>query len=142
MAGDGSRLLAAVVSIGLFAAGCGGQGDVVPVSGRVTLNGQPLAGATVAFQPVSPGMNERPEACGSAGRTDASGQFTLRLIEPDRDGALVGEHIVTISTGSAAGGDAAALKGERLPKAWRDGSQRFEVPAGGTAAANFEVKVP
>jgi hypothetical protein len=134
------RRQAAAILLAVLLAGCGWESNVVPVSGRVTLNGQPLAGAIVAFQPVSPGINERPEACGSAGRTDASGNFTLRLIDPERDGALVGEHIVTISTATAASGDAAALKGERLPKSWRDGSQRFEVPEGGTTSANFEIR--
>jgi len=121
--------------------GCGGP-NVAPVSGRVTLNGQPLAGAHVTFQPVSPGPNIRPEVAGSAGRTDAAGRYTLRLVEPDRPGALVGEHRVAISTAAGPDSDGVAPKGERVPKAWRDGSKRFEVPAGGTSAANFELKSP
>jgi hypothetical protein len=122
-----------------LAAGCG-QGDVAPVSGRVTLNGQPLPHANISFQPVSPGPSVRPDTAGSAGRTDADGHFTLRLIDPDRDGALVGKHVVTITTATSATGDNSAAKGERVPKSWRDGSQQFDVPAGGTTAANFDLK--
>src|SRR5262245_60968169 len=125
--------------LSVAAVGCGGP-DVARVSGKITLNGQPLAGAHVTFQPISPGPNVRPEVAGSVGRTDASGHYSLRLVEPDRAGALVGEHRVTISTAEAAETDGAAPKGERVPKSWRDGSQRFTVPAGGTSAANLELK--
>jgi hypothetical protein len=123
----------------LLVAGCDSP-DVVPVSGRVTLNGQPLAGACVTLQPTGLGPGERPEAAGSVGWTDDDGRFKLRLIEPERDGALVGVHIVTITTAESEAGDAAATKGERVPKHWRNGSQRFEVPAGGTREANFDLK--
>jgi hypothetical protein len=123
----------------LSAAGCDSP-DVVPVSGRVTLNGQPLAGACVTLQPTGLAPGERPEAAGSVGRTDADGRFTLRLIDPEQDGALVGVHVVTITTASAGKGDGAAARGEQVPKNWRNGSQRFEVPPGGTSAANFDLK--
>jgi hypothetical protein len=139
MAGLRQHRIIAAALLSLALAGCGGP-DVAPVSGRITLNGQPLAGAHVTFQPVSPGPNVRPEVAGSVGRTDAAGQYSLRLVEPDRAGALVGEHRVTISTAEATDSDGAVPKGERVPKSWRDGSQRFTVPAGGTSAANFELK--
>lgn len=126
--------------LSLALAGCDWHGNVVPVSGRVTLNGQPLKDASVSFQPISPGANERPETAGSAGKTDANGHFTLRLIDPDRDGALIGQHTVTISTATSGTGDGATSRGERVPKAWRDGSKHFDVPAGGTTAANFDLK--
>jgi len=131
-----------IVLLLAVAAGCNWSSGIVPVSGRVTLNGQPLQGASVSFQPVSPRENERPTASGSAGKTDADGRFTLRLIDPDREGALVGKHTVTITTASGAKSDGAAAGGERVPKAWRDGTQRFEVPSGGTTAANFDLKGP
>ncbi len=123
----------------LLVGGCGSP-DVVPVSGRVTLNGRPLAGACVTLQPTGLGPGERPEASGSSGRTDADGRYTLRLIEPQREGALIGEHVVTITTASAAKQDGGPVTGERVPKAWRNGSQRFEVPPGGTSEANFDLK--
>jgi len=133
-----------VPAAGIFAAllfsGC--QGEIVPVSGNVTLNGKPLAGAVVTFQPV--GTRQRgspqPEATGSVGRTDALGHYTLRLIQPDRAGAAIGDHTVTISLTTAGRTDAARPKASRLPKSWSDGTKRVRVPPGGTSEANFEIK--
>jgi hypothetical protein len=130
----------------LPALGCG-RNDIVPVSGQITLDGQPLAEAVVVFQPM---RNPRdPDAAahsgmGSVGRTDAAGRYRLRLVEPDREGALVGRHSVTITTAatSPAGDDSALPEGERVPREWRDGSQRFEVPPQGTSTADFELTSP
>jgi len=123
----------------LLTAGC--HHDVVPVSGRVTLNGQPLAGAVVTFQPMADRNSPRPPATGSVGHTDTQGRFSLRLIEPNQLGAAVGDHTVTISTAKG-GSDAEPAKGERLPKAWRDGSKRFRVPLSGTSQADFNISAP
>jgi hypothetical protein len=124
----------------LVFSGC--QGEIVPVAGNITLNGKPLAGAVVTFQPV--GTRQRgasqPEATGSVGRTDALGHYTLRQIQPDRVGAIVGDHAVTISLTTAGRTDADRPKASRLPKAWSDGTKRFRVPPGGTSQANFEIK--
>lgn len=117
----------------LLLAGC--QQEVVPVSGRVTVNGQPLAGAVVTFQPRQPRQQTEKPGSGSVGRTDAQGRFVLRQVAPSRYGAVVGEHSVTIVPPDAGGGPA-------LPKAWRDGSRRFVVPPGGTREANFEITLP
>jgi len=78
----------------VLALGCGGK-KFVPVSGRVTLNGQPLAGATVAFQPIAAeGTTEA--APGSAGKTDANGEYTLAA-STGANGAWVGKHRVMIT---------------------------------------------
>lgn len=108
---------------------------MVPVSGRVTVDGKPLAGAVVTFQPRQPRDQTEKPGAGSVGRTDAQGYFTLRQVSPSRYGAVVGEHAVTIAPGETWGGPA-------LPKAWRDGSRRFVVPPGGTREANFEITLP
>jgi hypothetical protein len=75
----------------LAAAGCGGQGRPVKVEGVVTLDGQPLSGATVTFAPAEGG---RP----ASGRTDADGSFRLTTFRSD-DGALPGEYKVIIVVG-------------------------------------------
>lgn len=119
--------------------GCAG-GAVAPVSGRVTLGGQPLAGAAVTFQPVKSDDGSAVTAAGSVGRTGADGRFELRLVDPDKPGAAIGKHRVTISTSTSdPANDAQLPTGERVPEAWRDGSQTFEVPPGGTSAANFDI---
>ena len=83
-----------------------------------------------------------PASCFAASRQEGRAALMPYMMGcfPDREGALVGKHIVTITTAAGAKSDGAAAGGERVPKAWRDGSQRFEVPAGGTTAANFDLK--
>jgi hypothetical protein len=73
----------------LVIAGCGKTGpQVAPVHGRVTLDGKPLAGADIMFQPVG---SERP----STGRTDADGQYQL-MYKRGQPGGMVGQHRVRI----------------------------------------------
>ena len=75
--------------------GCGGDGRprLVKVTGTVLLDGQPLEGAQVAFQPVTEEKDkfQRP----SAGYTDASGKFVLGTYARD-DGAPIGKFRVGI----------------------------------------------
>lgn len=59
------------------------------VTGLVTRAGQPLAGVTVLFQPVAGGR-------ASVGLTDSTGRYMLRYTEV-ADGAMVGDHTVTLS---------------------------------------------
>jgi len=130
-----------VFAVAWWLAGCSSiPPDVVPVGGRVTQGGKPLAGATVTFQPVRTGSEDAVGVSGSAGRTDVEGRFSLRLIEPDVPGATIGRHVVTITSATVVErDDAARPTGERVPARWRDGSQTFEVPAGGTDQANFDL---
>lgn len=74
----------------LVLAGCTPKSDnpaTVPVTGVVTLDGQPVEGANVMFQ--------SPEQ-GSFGLTDAQGRYELQTFEPG-DGAMPGEYRVAIS---------------------------------------------
>jgi hypothetical protein len=126
----------------LFFVGCGSE--FVPVSGRVTQNGKPVSGAVVTFQPGGKRGAPPPKATGSTGRTDAEGHFSLRVISPDKPGAIAGEHTVTISVpkseGESASAKTASSKAKPLPKEWQDGSKRFTVPKDGTDAANFDIQ--
>jgi hypothetical protein len=84
---------AVVVCLGLCL-GCGAKSqpkNVGKVTGRVTLEGQPLADAVVTFAPVKAG------GASALGRTDADGKYTLNYA-PDIQGAEVGENRVSIST--------------------------------------------
>lgn len=70
--------------------GCGGSGAKLgKVTGKVTLGGQPLADALVTFSPTG--------GSPSAGRTAGDGTYTL-IYSKRINGAVVGEHTVTIST--------------------------------------------
>jgi hypothetical protein len=81
----------------LALAGCGGPSfDVVPVSGVVTLDGKPLAGARIGFEPRRSG-DERIAGPGSYAKTDSAGRYRLESLDGE-PGAVVATHDVTIST--------------------------------------------
>jgi hypothetical protein len=74
--------------------GCGGP-NLAPVSGTVTLDGKPLAKASVTFQPNSPGqLNPGP---GSTALTNEKGEYSLQQTGGGK-GAIVGMHRVEISS--------------------------------------------
>jgi hypothetical protein len=71
-----------------------GQRPVHPVKGRVTVGGQPAAGAFVLLVPVnesSQPTDPRPRA-----EVQADGSFMVWTYAPD-DGAPAGEYVVTIT---------------------------------------------
>src|SRR5437870_753812 len=76
----------------VVATGCGGGTKFAAVSGRVTLNGQPLANATVSFQPI-PGKGVIDPGPGSLGKTNDNGDFSL-ILPTGQLGAVVGRHRV------------------------------------------------
>lgn len=133
----------------LAAVGCGGQ-KIVPVSGVVKLDGKPYKNAVVSFQPI--GSKEDPNpGRGSAGVTDENGRFTLNY-DGEKPGALVGKHRVRIftqvgaepppddRTESARPARAITQFVERIPPEWNELSDKeFEVPRGGTDAADFDI---
>ena len=140
------RYLPLVVCLAsLVSMGCGNRSyDVAPVSGRITLDGKPLANAQVIFQPIAgAGKNAEPGP-GSYGKTDADGRYTLETVEPAEPGAVVGRHRVTISTANfsanPADDSAAAMPKETLPKSCSNGKMQMEVPPGGTDKADFDIK--
>ena len=134
------RLGLLCLTVLFFAAGCGGGGGFAPVSGRVTLDKKPLANAVVFFQPDK----ENPGPA-SEGKTDASGNYTLRVTTKNVDGAVVGKHKVQISVsegdpGATAGANPKPRK-ERLPAQYNSSTKlKFDVPSGGTSAANFDLE--
>jgi hypothetical protein len=125
-----------LLALVLLGWGCGADGKFAKVSGRVTLDGQPLAGASVVFQPLNPDpANPLP---GSHGLTNADGTFTLQVDLRTTSGAAVGAHRVAISRTQAPGGDAPAR--ELIPARYNSASTlTFEVPAGGTDQADFDL---
>jgi hypothetical protein len=117
---------------------------VVPVSGRVSIEGEPLADAFVRFIPSGTDM----AGLDSGARTDAEGKFVLKAAD-GRDGAIVGTHRVEIRV-DATGYDVSQGVSEsdesipidedamQLHPNYNSNSQlTFEVPSGGTDQANF-----
>jgi hypothetical protein len=136
-----------VVCALLAAPGCGSR-QFVPVSGKVTLNGKPLANALVSFNRIPPegSIESGPSAVGTTGQ---NGEFTLR-VSLKQAGALVGKHRVAITAMSSQvdpESDAPVAPGggprNILPARYSEKSElTFEVPAGGTGQANFDLKAP
>jgi hypothetical protein len=138
------RLLHLVPLLLFWLAGCSpGPYQIAPVSGRVTLNGQPLAHASVTFQPLSVGRNQNPGP-GSGGFTDADGRYTLRLIGAETWGAVVGKHLVRITrTPQDSSADDRPKRLKDLPAKYNKKTKlEFDVPAGGTSSADFLLTSP
>jgi hypothetical protein len=141
-----------LIVVAVAAAGCSGVGGqkIVPVSGKVTLNGKPLVNATVSFQPVAPegSINAGPA---SVGKTNDKGEFSMVTLKGDK-GAQVGKHRVLISSqfAKAAEDDSRPQRGgpeqdDLVPRRYGMGQKDeivFEVPAGGTDKADFPLTSP
>lgn len=124
--------------------GCGGPYKTASVSGRVTADGKPLPNVAVVFQPVATADNKEPGP-GSSGVTDSDGRYTLTIVGKSSRGAVVGKHKVRImtmndDTGSADDQPKLVKPARRRDK--REAMLEFEVPPGGTDAANFDLKSP
>lgn len=119
----------------LTAVGCGGGGTAA-VGGVVTMNGKPVEGAVVTFNP------QGVEVSGSSGRTDAQGRYTLRTVLDDKSGAAVGKHRVAISQYKAGDPKNPESAGkETIPLRYNQNTElTFDVPAGGTDKADFDLK--
>ncbi len=99
---QGRQVLAPMVAmwILLAAAGCGSNFKLVPVSGKVTLDGKPLRGGGVNFVPdAAKGSTHR---VGCAGRIDGQGHFHLTTSSVQASesgpGAPTGWYKVTLMT--------------------------------------------
>jgi hypothetical protein len=80
-----------VLVLGLMA-GCNQPGEtLVPVGGRVLVDGKPASGAAVVFHPVDSTNGTHPLA-----QVDANGEFQLTTIRSG-DGAAPGEYRVTLT---------------------------------------------
>jgi len=80
-------VLASIVAC--TALGCDNSDTPVPVSGKVTVNGSPVAGAGITFHPQ--GGKGRP----ATAETAADGSYQLTTANPG-DGALRGDYKVTL----------------------------------------------
>jgi hypothetical protein len=79
-----------VLAACVLAAGCGDQKQVAPVRGTVTLNGQPLPGGRIMFEPIADGTNKivgKP----AFGKIQSDGSYVLTTYK-EGDGAVVGSH--------------------------------------------------
>lgn len=127
-------LTTALVSIGpILALGCGARSGDQPelglVTGRVTLDGQPVEGVVVAFVP-KPGR-------ASTGLTDKNGNYALTYLGRVM-GAKVGAHRVVITTPGQDDPDLAVE--ERIPKQYNSESTLSEEVKPGRNTFDFDLK--
>lgn len=94
------------VALCLGLSGCGGQGGLIPATGKVTYKGQPVAGATLTFIHANGGTP-------AVGVTDDKGEFSVNT--QGRPGLLVGEYKVGITKMSMSG-DTKSLKPDDMMK--------------------------
>jgi hypothetical protein len=110
--------------------------ESVPAEGIVTLAGKPLADATVMLTPAR-GSGPGP----FIGKTDAAGHFSLGMRESPGSGASVGDYSVIIATVMSDPSDVATAKRpkEIVPERFRNGSEKFTIPEGGTTETKFAM---
>ncbi len=126
----------------LFFSGCGGGDsfELAAVSGKVTMDGKPLAGVTVTYQPIA--QDKKNPGAGSFGKTNEQGEFTLELITTGEAGAAVGSHQVSITTPAPEDSGDSDVNDFADPIPARYNSQTTltaEVKEGGTDKADFKL---
>ena len=144
-------------------AGCG-DSSIAPVSGKVTVDGEPVEGIRLVFSPIQIEGQENPGPW-SSGLTNSAGEYTLVTRYKD-SGAAVGQHTVAFVYDDMSNiegykelrreakqeGDKAAFeeaqkniaeyeaRQKTRPKSSGDDyTETFEVPSGGTSEANFDL---
>lgn len=129
----GLKILAALALV--LSVGCGRVPDNLGhVSGTVTLDGQPLANATVVFSPTTAGSQ-------SIAVTDANGEYSLLYASKIR-GAEPGEHRVAVSTftpGDSDGDPPVAKVAERVPYKYNLRSELSTTVSHGNNTVNLDL---
>jgi hypothetical protein len=85
------RALPFVILAALSGCGRSDRVAVYPVEGKLTMNGQPLAGAQVVFHPQT-----RDKVLPARGTTDSRGNFRLTTYDA-QDGAAAGTYSITVA---------------------------------------------
>jgi len=124
-----SRLqLFLVAMVAVAVGGCAEDGPkLANVTGTVTMNGKPLAGALVEFTPQFPGSP-------SYGACDESGKYEL-VYSQTRKGAMIGAHTVRVSTLNKNMGQREVVP----PEFNEDSRMTKEVEAGGDNVIDIEI---
>lgn len=128
------QLQAILLLFGMSLAGCSGGAGGVPVEGQVTLDGKPFENVQVLFYVPGGGPETNFTAI-----SDKDGFFALTSLDGERAGVPPGSYAVTLTT---AHWPLDAIETtpppiELVPRSQRE--HKFEVPAEGTEAANFEL---
>jgi hypothetical protein len=116
-----------------------------PVSGIVTLDGKPLGGAHVTFMPVPDAQGSILSGPEALGDTNDDGRYALKTVFGD-EGASVGKNRVMVSTRKTEldpnnPDRSVEIAKERVPGKYftEQAPLVFDVPAGGSRSADFEL---
>lgn len=109
-----------ILSLALLS-GCGDGVDTHPVSGTITLDGTPIQGASVTFQPVEGGTGMP-----AVGTTDANGKYQLTDMRSDDvgSGAEAGEYRVGVLWYKPTGEDTSSATGDSTGESVGDEQSR------------------
>jgi hypothetical protein len=133
-------LLVLALALGVF--GCGAD-NIAPVSGRITIDGEPAPNVRVTFQPMGSTDNPEPGA-GSYGFTDDDGRYELKMVGSNRSGAIIGKHHVQLKSSNGPSDEfpnAPPKPAKMIPKEYNKESKlEFDVPKGGSKTADWDVK--
>jgi len=124
--------------------GCGPGYKIVNASGRITLDGKPLANATIITQPVGTKENVTPGP-GSGGKTDEDGNFVLTFQDEERKGggAVPGPAMIKITEDPkqrASNDDSAEIVRSGVPLDYQEMKIEYTIPEDGTDAMDFQLK--
>lgn len=131
------RFFVIMSCMSLLLAGCG-SGNIGQVTGTVTADGKPLANALIEFYPQAEGGGRASSAV-----TDSEGKYEL-VYGRDGTGAVVGEHLVQITTGDLGGdenedGSYTAATKETLPAKYNVNSELIVTVKGGSNTIDFDL---
>lgn len=137
-------LVLACIGGTMFAVGCGSsQLSYAPVSGVVTVDGKPIAGAHIVFSCDDVKVDGPKPA--STATTDDSGHFAFHTLTPDKkivDGAVVGRHRVLLTTVlyDSTGDQTRVVREELLGPEYTTGEKlTVDVPAEGIDDLHLDV---
>ena len=139
--------LLAIATLIVPFAGCGSGVKLVPVSGTVTVAGEPVEGITVTFLPKNQIEGEHMVPYG---QTDAEGKFTVQ-VSPSQMGAPAGEYTVLFQKlrmpdGSMIPEDQSAADVgavNQIPDMYMNpgpASETVTIPEGGSQNLTFDLK--
>lgn len=129
-----SYVRALLLGAALGLAGCSnGDPNLGQVTGRVTLDGQPLPRARIVFQP-SDGKSPPSNSI-----TDDEGRYVMRF-NRRLDGAVVGQHSIRITTGRRGTEDRPKREKERIPTKYNVDSELVREVKSGSQEFNFELE--
>lgn len=139
-----SRQTLCLAAFATFAAGCGGVDDPLdrqPVSGKVTLDGQPLDQGSISFTPAA---GAESGGVPNPGATTAISAGAYELTSDN--GPPPGHYTVRINSVEGGAADPNAAPGEtkptkeRIPKSWNSESKHEVDIVEGENSFDFEVK--